>query len=125
MKFNRWTAVGAILSLQASSPGLRADDTAETIKALQQQIENLEKKVHALEHHRELDGEAAAEKSGNATTVSLGVWPASIAVSESPTFTQTKDTATKGNATSQKAAKATVSNGSRSIDFTCGNPDPG
>src|SRR5438093_4623619 len=48
-----------------------ADDPADTIKALQQRIEQLDQKVRILERKNELEQDAAAEKSKAAPRISI------------------------------------------------------
>jgi len=51
---------------------LWSDDTADTIKDLKQQIEQLDQKVRILERNRELEKEAAASKTNDVPKISIG-----------------------------------------------------
>jgi phosphate-selective porin OprO/OprP len=64
--------VALLSGLAAHFQAAAADDTADTIKALQQRIEQLDQKVRILERKDELDKEASVEKAKTATTVSIG-----------------------------------------------------
>ena len=73
MQFNRWVVTAAILAVYGSGNSASADEsTAETIKALQQQIEQLDQKVRVLERKDELEKETLAEKAKTTPTVSVG-----------------------------------------------------
>src|SRR6266496_2042722 len=72
MKLNQWILTAAILRLCQGTSELRADDeTAETIKALRKQIEDLDQRVRILDRKSELDKEAAAELAKSAPTISI------------------------------------------------------
>lgn len=62
----------AILSVYTTASPPRADDTTDTIKALKQQIEELDQKVRILERKGEIEKEAVAEKAKATPTVNLG-----------------------------------------------------
>ena len=51
---------------------LLADDTADTINGLKQQIEQLDQKVRILERNRELEKETADTKPKDAPKISIG-----------------------------------------------------
>src|SRR6266568_6383251 len=61
MQLKHWIVTAAVLSAYGAGQQVRADDTADSIKALQKQIEELDQKVKTLERNRELDREASAE----------------------------------------------------------------
>src|SRR6266849_4170308 len=61
MQLKHWIVTTAILAAFGTGQHVRADDTADSIKALQKQIEALDQKVKTLERKRELDQEASAE----------------------------------------------------------------
>src|SRR5437773_2889021 len=67
------TLIPAVLAggLAVGQTGL-AEDAADTIKELRQQIEQLDQKVKVLERKRELEQEAATERTQTATSVSAG-----------------------------------------------------
>jgi phosphate-selective porin OprO and OprP len=56
----------------AAAPSVRADDTADAVKALKQQIEELDQKVRVLERQKELDTEATDAKAKESTRLSVG-----------------------------------------------------
>src|SRR6266545_7498362 len=71
MKCHQWIIATAILRLCQGTTELRADDeTAETIKALKKQIEELDQRVRILDRKSELDKEASAELARSAPTMS-------------------------------------------------------
>src|SRR5260221_4738318 len=63
MKFIRWVAAAAVMAALASSNETFADETADVIKQLKQQIEELAEKVRQLELNRELDAKAKQTNS--------------------------------------------------------------
>jgi phosphate-selective porin OprO/OprP len=72
MKLNRLLLLGVTLGAQLTSQTLRAEDTAETVKQLQQRIEQLEQKVRILERKRELDQEVSAETAKTTPLITAG-----------------------------------------------------
>src|SRR5262249_30059603 len=74
MKLKRWAFVVMILvSGETVANDLsEVDDAADKIKDLKQQIEQLDQKVRILERKRELDTEAAANKTDDTPRVSVG-----------------------------------------------------
>src|SRR5947208_6753588 len=66
-----WIVTAAILSVCGAGNQLVADDTAEAIKALKKQIEELDQKVRILERNSELDKQAA-ENAKTAPALSIG-----------------------------------------------------
>lgn len=71
MKFNRWVVAAAIINSQTAGV-LLADDNADTIQQLKQQIEALDQKVKILERHRELDQDSAGEIAKTTPRLSAG-----------------------------------------------------
>src|SRR5688572_932804 len=63
MKVQRTFLLIAVASGMAMGFSSRADDTADTIESLKQQIQALDQKVRVLERQRELEGEAAEVKA--------------------------------------------------------------
>lgn len=72
MQFNRWVVTAAILAAYGTGNEATADDAADAVKALKQQIEQLDQKVRILERKGELDKEASTEKAKTAASVSAG-----------------------------------------------------
>jgi phosphate-selective porin OprO/OprP len=72
MQFNRCVVTAAILAIYGSGSQASPDDNTETIKALKQQIEQLDQKVRVLERKDELEKETLAEKAKTTPTVSVG-----------------------------------------------------
>ncbi len=60
MQIKPWVVTTALLTAYGTGEPVRADDSADSIKALQKQIEDLDQKVRTLERKRELDKEASA-----------------------------------------------------------------
>lgn len=71
MQLNRWMAALAVIATHAAV-NVRADDPADLIHGLKQQIEALDQKVKVLERNRELDVEAARDATRTATSISEG-----------------------------------------------------
>src|SRR5216110_3760157 len=65
-------AAAVIGSQTATHNHLLADDTADTINGLKQQIEQLDQKVRILERNRELEKETADTKPKDAPKISIG-----------------------------------------------------
>jgi len=63
MKINRWVVTAAIMAACGTGAEARADETSDTIKALREQIEQLDQKVRVLERKGELERETTVEKS--------------------------------------------------------------
>ncbi|HLX71887.1 MAG TPA: porin [Verrucomicrobiae bacterium] len=74
---------GLLLGSLAASEYVRADDTTDAINQLKQQIEDLNQKVLVLERQKELDTEAAQDKSKQAPLVTIGNNGLSAASSDS------------------------------------------
>lgn len=72
MQLNRSIVTAAILAVYGSGSPMLADDTAETINLLRQQIEQLDQKLRVLERKSELEREAGAEKAKTQPAVSIG-----------------------------------------------------
>src|SRR5687767_4721755 len=72
MNLNRWIVTAAIASIYGTGSAVQADETADTIKTLKQQIEALDQKVRVLERKSELDKEASVEKAKTASSASVG-----------------------------------------------------
>jgi phosphate-selective porin OprO/OprP len=73
MKLKRTLMIAGLVSgLAATTTAKADDDTAETIKALKQQIEALDQKVRVLERNRELDQVAAGEAAKATPRITLG-----------------------------------------------------
>ena len=70
MQFKHLPAV-FLIGLATLTQAAPADDAADTIKALQQRIEQLDQKVRILERKDELEQDAAAEKSRAAPRISI------------------------------------------------------
>src|SRR5436309_14550596 len=65
-------AAAVIGSQSMTTNHLLADDTADTINGLKQQIEQLDQKVRILERNRELEKESADAKATEAPKISIG-----------------------------------------------------
>ena len=78
MQFNRWVVTAAILAAYGTGSKAGAEDTTDPVKALKQQIEQLDQKVRILERKGELDKEASTEKAKTAASVSAGAGGFSI-----------------------------------------------
>ena len=61
MKIEHWIISAALVGFPAIES--KADETGDTIKRLKEQVDGLEQKLKVLERNRELDNDAAAEKS--------------------------------------------------------------
>src|SRR5258708_29538107 len=72
MQLKHWIVTTAILAAFGTGQHVRADDTADSIKASQKQIEDLDQKVKTLERKRELDQEASAEAAKNSPVILAG-----------------------------------------------------
>src|SRR5947207_6091871 len=73
MKPFTWAAAVAVIGSGIGGINcLSADDTADTINSLKQQIEQLDQKVRILERNRELEKEAADDKATEAPKISIG-----------------------------------------------------
>src|SRR5258708_36260353 len=72
MQLKHWIVTTAILAAFGTGQHVRADDTADSIKALQKQIEDLDQKVKTLERKRELDQEASAAAAKNTPVILAG-----------------------------------------------------
>src|SRR6266496_4147503 len=70
MNWHRWV-IAAALGIQPANR-LLADDTADTINSLKQQIEQLDQKVRILERNRELEKEASDATAKEAPKISIG-----------------------------------------------------
>ncbi len=71
----RLATTAAVILTQLYSPVVFADDpppSSEDVKALLKRIQELEEKVKVLERNREVDQDAAAEKSKTTPTISIG-----------------------------------------------------
>src|SRR5436309_5725061 len=72
MNLHRWAVTGAVIvSQSAATNPLPADDAADTINGLKQQIEQLDQKIRILERNRELDLEAYEAKAKEALKISV------------------------------------------------------
>jgi phosphate-selective porin OprO and OprP len=71
MTLNQWIIILAVVSVSGTRT-LRADETADTVKALKQRIEALDQKVRVLERKDELNKEVSAEKAKTVPSVSIG-----------------------------------------------------
>jgi phosphate-selective porin OprO/OprP len=72
MKLKQLAISAVIITTTTITVPARADDTSDAIKALKQQIEELDQKVRVLERKRELDHEASAEAARTAPKISVG-----------------------------------------------------
>lgn len=64
--------LSAAISAAAASTSVWADETADAIKALRQQIEQLDQKIRVLERKGELDKEASVEIAKTTPKISVG-----------------------------------------------------
>lgn len=72
MKLKRILILAGLVGGLAAATAAQADETAETIKALKQQLEALDQKVRVLERKRELDQNAAGEAAKVTPRITLG-----------------------------------------------------
>jgi phosphate-selective porin OprO and OprP len=74
MRINRYVLTAVILAMHGTGSQLTADDNTnpETIKALREQIEQLDQKLRVLERKSELQNEVTVEKAKTTPTVSVG-----------------------------------------------------
>jgi phosphate-selective porin OprO/OprP len=72
MKLIRWTVATMLIGQTVADKHLLADDTADTIKSLKQQIEQLDQKLRLLERRQELEKEKAAGKTNDLPRISIG-----------------------------------------------------
>jgi len=72
MKSYRWVIAAVSIGTQMTGDFVRADEAADTVNSLRQQIEQLDQKLRVLERKEELDREASTEESKAAPIVSLG-----------------------------------------------------
>jgi phosphate-selective porin OprO/OprP len=72
VQLKHWIVTAVVLSAYGTGQQVRADDTADSIKALQKQIGDLDQKVKTLERKRELDQEASTEAAKNRPVILAG-----------------------------------------------------
>jgi phosphate-selective porin OprO/OprP len=73
MKLERWAVVTVLVgSHSVATNPLLADDPADTINNLKQQIEQLDQKVRSLERNRELEKETSDAKLKDTPKISIG-----------------------------------------------------
>jgi phosphate-selective porin OprO/OprP len=73
MNLQRWAIALIVIGSQiVADNSLWSDDTADTIKDLKQQIDQLDQKVRILERNRELEKEVAAIKTNDIPRMSIG-----------------------------------------------------
>lgn len=72
MQLLRWALAGALLSTQAGSVLVRADDRDELINRLSHRLEELEQQVKVLQRNRELDTEASEAKAKETPRITAG-----------------------------------------------------
>ena len=72
MKLKQTLIVAGLVSGLVFGPAAKADDTAEAIKALRQQIDALDQKVRSLERQRELDQDTSVEAAKAAPRIIIG-----------------------------------------------------
>ncbi|MFO1488220.1 MAG: porin [Verrucomicrobiota bacterium] len=72
MKLKHKLSVAGVVGLLAFNSVAHADETADLIKSLKQQIDALDQKVRVLERNRELDQDAAVETAKAAPKIIIG-----------------------------------------------------
>lgn len=72
MRLNHWLLASAILGAQTTTGPLLAQESADELKALKQQIQDLDQKVKILERNRELDRETVESKLKETPRITAG-----------------------------------------------------
>jgi len=72
MQFNRWVVTTTIFLVYGTGNNATADDAAAEVKALKQQIEQLDQKVRILERKGELERDATAEAAKSSPRIAAG-----------------------------------------------------
>src|SRR4051812_28921825 len=72
MKLKQAVFLAAVAGALMLGGPVRADDTADEIKALREQIQALDQKVRVLERQREIEGEAAVAKAKETPRIVAG-----------------------------------------------------
>src|SRR5260221_1016750 len=72
MKFRKWITTAVVIVSVGASSRLIADDNADAVKSLKEQIEQLDQKIRVLERKQELDKETADAKVKESPKINLG-----------------------------------------------------